>query len=848
MRYKIVVSIIMTLLMVVSTFAVGTVNIKNTGDQECNDLEVIKEVKCGSDWLNECYANVEDTLTYRITFTYESVCGYELTDIVVTDVIDPVGSITYLVDFSDSTYQPDSYEGKYVWNLTDDHGIILNNGQSVSILFNVTITGGHGEIINSVEVDGLEHCCGVPMEGSDSATIIVEETEELGISIDKELYDEDSDEYIEDSEGAITIYKEEDVEFRINVTNTGNVDLEDVIVKDVLPDCLIYDSASDSPDYDGDLNLTWTFDLAGGETKYLYIYMSVCEELDEVVCCENYVNVTAVEPDCVCDCECLFDEDTFEICVKPHIIVEKKVWNEDEWADKIEHVTKSENVRFKITTTYYGERTMKCLLVFDDLPDCLGYLETTSIKVAGEQISTEDIKIYIGDDETKEICGHEFILHEGYIIWDWIDTELGLKDGESVEIIFETEVTEYCEECDCVECQPDCWDENCAMALLWGCCPCHYYMEDDCVDVMCCPPPTTFEKKVREKGENTWEDSVETTVGESLEFKLELEYHGEENLTGISFKDELPCILEYANNVDYEVINGDAVLDPIELSSNEKTVWFNFTGNLTDSGKITITFDVNVIGSTGDCPDCELNCYNYASMTGYRDECQCPQYKLFMEDTADISAETNCPPEAQGISGPSSGKEGDELTFESTITDPNNDMVYYKFKVVGGTETSWTGPVSSGTVATLAHTFEEAGTYQIKVKAKDEHGLESGWDESLDIVISKETPESEITIIPPSGLINIKTLTAAIENTGTTDLTDIVWNFNISKSGLLGNWEVNNNGTMDLEEGAKQQITSREVPLLKFGKVTVKITADNGEASDTYSGTGFVLFGIILLM
>jgi len=747
MNKKAEISLVMALVMIVSTFTLGTAQM-NVSAVPTETITVEKYVwnETDGDWADWTEVNKCDIVTFKITVTYKSNCGnsYKETNISIMDILPPC--LDYVEGSSVIEYGAAEEPGSgYVeqtddtiwWNLSDEFevwGPTYPDPDSVSIVFDAEVvdyTDCNGEE-NCVEVTAWETCCGQEVFGWDDALIIVKEPEELGISINKEIYDEDSGEYVE---GPVTLYKGANIEFRVNVTNTGNVNLKDVLVTDVLPDFLNYDSASDSPSYDGDLNLTWTFDLDGGETKFLYVYMSVPEELEELKCGENFVNVTAVEPCCICDCEYLYDEDTLDICAKPHIVVEKKVKNEvGEWADKIDYVSKSEHVEFKITTTYYGEHTMKCLLVFDQLPDCLAYAETTSIKVAGEEISIEDIEIYIGDGETKEICNYEFTLSEGYIIWDWTNAELALKDGESVEIIFETEVTEYCTECDC-QC---CWDENCAMSILWGCCPCEHYVDCDCVDVFCCPPPTTFEKKVREVGDNVWEDSIETTVGESLEFKLELEYYGNRDLSHISVKDKLPCILEYDNNVDVDVIGGDAELDTVEISADGKSIWFNFTGNLSDGGKITIIFVANVIGSTGDCSECACACVNYAEITGLVGDGDCPPApeQFFKDDSVDIKAESNCPPAPQGISGPSSGKTGKELAFKSTITDPDGDNILYKFKV-NDEETGWLGPVSSGTEVTYKYTFDEEGTYTIKVKAKDEHGLESNWDTSLDIEITK---------------------------------------------------------------------------------------------------------------
>ncbi len=763
MKKKNAINIILALLMIVSTISVGTAKINANCIPE---ITVEKEVYDGEDYVDEVEAAISDILTFRITVSYHSNCGnsYMHTNISVKDTLPDCleFSDNVLIEYGSETYSGTTDElGKTIyWNLTDSENTWLDQDiklwdtsmypekqDTVTIYFDAEVvdyTDSDGED-NLVDVKAWETCCKQHVYGEDIATVIVNEPENPDISIDKKVRNPVTDEW---EDGPLNIYYSDlgdpaYLEFKINVTNTGNVDLEHVVVTDVLPDFLTYHDSSYTPSSIDGQNITWgPFNLPKGAKKICYLMVEVdTSNKKEIITGENFVNVTAVEKGCICNCECLYDEDTVEITIKYHIIVEKKVWNGSAWADKIDYVSKSENIEFKITTTYYGKRTMKCLLVMDDLPECLSYVETISIKVAGEEISLEDIEIKIGKGETVEICEQEFILEEGFIIWDWTNATLALQNGETVEIIFETEVTEYCPGCGCIECQQRCWDQNCAMAVLWGCCPCDHFMDNDCVDVLCCPPPTTFEKKGREKGENNWEDTVETTVGEEVEFKLELEYYGEKNLTDISFKDEIPCILEYDNNVNWDVTLGDATLDTTEISSDGKTIWFNFTGDLEDSGTITITFDAIVIGSTGDCEECELSCYNYASVIGYTDEC--PPKKLFLDDTVDIEAESNCPPQIHGISGPSSGKVDEELSFTTTITDPDGDEIYYKINV-DGEETNWLGPINSGDEVTYKHTFDEEGTYTIKVKAKDEHGLEIDWDESLDIDITEEKVRSKV--------------------------------------------------------------------------------------------------------
>ena len=86
--------------------------------------------------------------------------------------------------------------------------------------------------------------------------------------------------------------------------------------------------------------------------------------------------------------------------------------------------------------------------------------------------------------------------------------------------------------------------------------------------------------------------------------------------------------------------------------------------------------------------------------------------------------------------GPAQGDAGIPYSYISNTTDPENDEILYLFDWGDNTNSSWLGPYSSGYVVNATHSWSEKGLYKIKVKAKDIHGLESSWSDSLDIEVS----------------------------------------------------------------------------------------------------------------
>jgi len=105
----------------------------------------------------------------------------------------------------------------------------------------------------------------------------------------------------------------------------------------------------------------------------------------------------------------------------------------------------------------------------------------------------------------------------------------------------------------------------------------------------------------------------------------------------------------------------------------------------------------------------------------------------------------NSPPNKPTITGPSSGKAGNSYSYSTSTTDPNGDQVYYWFDWDDGTTSGWKGPYNSGQTVSASHIWAAKGTYQIKVKAKDDpngdgdlsDGTESVWSDPLPIRMPK---------------------------------------------------------------------------------------------------------------
>ncbi|GAI72634.1 unnamed protein product, partial [marine sediment metagenome] len=99
-----------------------------------------------------------------------------------------------------------------------------------------------------------------------------------------------------------------------------------------------------------------------------------------------------------------------------------------------------------------------------------------------------------------------------------------------------------------------------------------------------------------------------------------------------------------------------------------------------------------------------------------------------------VGENPNDPPEKPNKpEGPTSGKPGSTYMYKTSTIDPNDDTVFYMWDWGDGTYSDWVGPFDSDEIATASHAWDEKGTYEIKVKAKDTRGEESEWSDPMEV-------------------------------------------------------------------------------------------------------------------
>ncbi len=83
--------------------------------------------------------------------------------------------------------------------------------------------------------------------------------------------------------------------------------------------------------------------------------------------------------------------------------------------------------------------------------------------------------------------------------------------------------------------------------------------------------------------------------------------------------------------------------------------------------------------------------------------------------------------------GTSKGSTKTDYTFTASTTDPDGDLLYYKFSFGDGTYSAWLGPYASGVNVTISHNWSKLGSYNVQVRAMDTHHSQSDWSDPLPV-------------------------------------------------------------------------------------------------------------------
>ena len=594
------------------------------------------------------------------------------------------------------------------------------------------------------------------------AVLISADPEEESLEVVKEVWDEDAQEWVDEIDA--DLYQE--VAFRITITYHNVTQpqyahyAENIVVNDTLPDCLEYVTGSAEPfepDISGDL-LTW--DL--GTTKlyddesYVITFNATAEEYGE------NINEVEAEADERCTGLTIYGSDTATVnVIEPNIEidVEKKVWDYNSW-DEETQVYSGETVSFRLIVENTGESTLTDLYVNDTLPDGFAY-ETGSATVDG--VPTEPTQngnvltwSFPGDFEPEDeiiilfdatAYGDPCSYHTNWVdviadgpcgsgsaedsdsanvringmcleklvqdldTGEWVD-EIYAGIGDTVRfkitlcyyggyILYNIKVTDVLPECleyadNAVPEEPEISEDG---MILWWNLSSDYNLENgECVTIefdamaVCseCEVLVNFVEVIADEcsGDTFYEEDTATV---HVECPLTVDAGG-----------------PYSGDIDEEI--------ELEAAASGGNPPYDYYWDLDEDGVyeeegkvVTNSWDeegvytvwVKVIDDEG------TEKTDYATVT---------------------VGVINNPPRTPTISGPNTGVPGVEYDFTVATVDPEGDQVYYYVDWGDGTNSGWLGPYDSGDPQIVSYTWALMGNFVIKVKAKDTHGDESGWE------------------------------------------------------------------------------------------------------------------------
>ena len=152
-------------------------------------------------------------------------------------------------------------------------------------------------------------------------------------------------------------------------------------------------------------------------------------------------------------------------------------------------------------------------------------------------------------------------------------------------------------------------------------------------------------------------------------------------------------------------------------------------------------------------------------------------------DDFQISQIINNPPNTPSTpSGPTSGYRNVEYSYSTSTTDPDGDNIYYLFDWDDGSSQDWYGPYNSGQTCTQSHEWTDLGSYDVKVKAKDQYNEESGWSNPLTVTINNQLPDAD----PNGPYVGEEGETILFDGSGSSDpdgsITSYEWSYTIGYS------------------------------------------------------------------
>ena len=233
-----------------------------------------------------------------------------------------------------------------------------------------------------------------------------------------------------------------------------------------------------------------------------------------------------------------------------------------------------------------------------------------------------------------------------------------------------------------------------------------------------------------------------------------------------------------------------------------------------------------------------LNDFGVASAYGYK---TVEEFTSYSDPSLRIRKVSDKPNKPEMPDGPTFGGVGIEYTYTCSATDPNGGRIKYLFDWGDGSS-DWTGWYSSGEDASLSHKWEKPDDYEIRVRARDQYGLDSEWSEPLLVSIVSEAPFFDIVKIKGG----IGKVSATIKNIGLLDANDVDCNISVV-GGLIGFINVFAEETFETLLVDEEKTMSAE-KIFGLGKISITVSASSQSVNTTtHTVQGFVLGPLVFV-
>lgn len=110
----------------------------------------------------------------------------------------------------------------------------------------------------------------------------------------------------------------------------------------------------------------------------------------------------------------------------------------------------------------------------------------------------------------------------------------------------------------------------------------------------------------------------------------------------------------------------------------------------------------------------------------------------------------NVEPDIPTLSGPTECYQWVEYEYSAYTNDSNYDCVSYKFDWGDGNFSGWVGPFGNWGEGKTSHLWNNNGTFNVRVKAKDVKGAESNWSEILHVNVTSNYYPTKPEVTGPS--------------------------------------------------------------------------------------------------